>query len=194
MTRFRRAAIRCGCRLRSHLALVLAEDHVPHPVETVLNPPVPPPYAKQTGSVRPLRRQAGYGIHSLQRLPALAPPPSLHTADLSQSGPVQVAVQGCRCPQPAALPTVSMPAPPGWPRQSSRPREAGPKSRLTASFTPGWLSLSTQNSPRPVPAPSGSTPADSTGHHWLPPSPKLQLAQQSSGHPQFALLGIPLPP
>ncbi len=117
--------------------------------QPVFNPPVPTPDLQQPGSIRPLRRQAGAGIGPFYRLFALVPPGPFHATDLCQAGPVQVVVQGRRGPQTPPLPPVSVPAllarRPSWLAWVKLSPQGGcSKSKLTASFTEGWLSFSAQ--------------------------------------------------
>ena len=50
-----------------HLAKVLAEYHIPHPVQPVFYPPVAAPDLQQPGSIRPLQRD--YSKSALSKLP-----------------------------------------------------------------------------------------------------------------------------
>ena len=150
MNRLRNAASSCGAP-SPHLAQVLAEYHIPHPVQPVFYPPVPPPDLQQPGSIRLFRWEAGNGVVSpLHRSPCLCasccplvPPGSFHAADPSQPGQPKYPFKATeahnrRCSH----------------RSPCRPsRHASPKpspqggcsnSRLTAFLTPGWLSFTTQ--------------------------------------------------
>ena len=149
-----------GRRPRPHLALVLAKDHVPHPVQPVLDPPVPPLYLQQPGGVRPLRRQAGDGVGPFHRLPALVNPGPLHTAHLSQPRPVQVFVQGRRRPQPPPFPPVSVAALPAGIVKALAPRRLL-KQQAHRLLYPRLVVF---QRPEVIPAllPSGSTPAGNT--------------------------------
>ena len=181
-------------RFRSHLALVLTEGHVPHPVQPVFDPPVSPPYAQQPVGVRPLRRQAGDGVGEFHRLFALVPPGSFHAADLCQSRPAQVFAQGCRCPQPPPFPTVSVPAllgslgkalPPGRLRKQQAHRLFDPRLVVLQDpeIVPPLFQYLLAQFPLAV--------QGITGYHLIL---QFQLDQQAGGHPQFTLLVIPPDP
>jgi hypothetical protein len=69
---------------------VLAEGHVPHPVEFVFNVPVPAPERKQQAGISSLGSQAGDGVLHLDGFFAIAMRGALQPTDLCQAGPVEM--------------------------------------------------------------------------------------------------------
>ena len=174
ITRFRRAAISCGAEPVLTWLWSSPNTTSRTPVQPVFYSPVSPPYAQQPGGVRPLRRQAGDGVGEFHCLFALVPPGSFHAADLCQSRPVQVAVQGRRCPQPAPFPAVSTVALPGG-LGKALPRAAQQRAGSPPPSSQAGCPSGSRSSLRPVPVPSGSVPAGSKGHHRLLPCPPTPI-------------------
>jgi hypothetical protein len=71
-------------------AAVLAERHVPHPVELIFDVPVLAPEGKQHPGVGALGSQAGDSMLHLDRLFAAALRDALQPTDLGQAGPVEM--------------------------------------------------------------------------------------------------------
>jgi len=82
-----------GSRAATHLAAVFIEDHIPHPMEPVLNPPVASHQPQQLAWGRLLRGEAGDEIGSLLADLAVAFAPVAKLAHLPEVGPVSPRIQ-----------------------------------------------------------------------------------------------------
>ena len=97
----RRQDLRCCSG--ADAAGVFSQAHVPHPVQPVLDVPVPPRDRQQPSGRSVLRSQAGDGTN---RLVGLLAPDASHTlqqTDLLGPGPVEILCQPGRCPNPSDL-------------------------------------------------------------------------------------------
>ncbi len=95
-----------GCRSTTHLAAVLVKGDIPHPMQPILDAPVPPPEGEELLRAGAVRVQARDGVGYFLAGLAFAGDYPFHSADLSQVRPIAVPYQVCRCPQLPFLPPV----------------------------------------------------------------------------------------
>ncbi len=169
MNRLRNAASSCGAP-SPHLAQVLAEYHIPHPVQPVFYPPVPPPDLQQPGSIRLFRWETGDGVSPLHRLPAPVPPVAplclaswcllVRSTQQTCPKPANPSTRS-RLPMPtiAGVPTGPHDRPPGSPRQSSRPNEDVRTAGSPPLSPQAGCPSPPRGSPRLAPGCYGSNPA-----------------------------------
>jgi len=73
-----------------HLALVFAKGHVSHPMQAVFNAPVATPMGQQQRCISPPARNAADGILDFDRSVTLAAGRAFETANLGQTGPIEM--------------------------------------------------------------------------------------------------------
>ena len=73
-----------------HLAFVFAKRYVSHPMQAVFDAPVATPMAKQKRRVSPLARKAADGVLDFDRGATLATGRAFETANLGQTGPIEM--------------------------------------------------------------------------------------------------------
>jgi hypothetical protein len=73
-----------------HLAFILAERHITHPMQAIFDAPVATPMSQQNRRVSLPRGKAGDGVLDFDRRFALAPGCAFETANLAQAGPIEM--------------------------------------------------------------------------------------------------------
>ena len=76
-----------------HLAFVFAKRYVSHPMQAVFDAPVPTPVAKQKRRVGPLAGKTADGVLDFDRGATLAAGRAFQTANLGQTGPIEMSGQ-----------------------------------------------------------------------------------------------------
>jgi len=73
-----------------HLALIFAERYVAHPMQAILDAPMATPMTKQKRRVAPPMRKAADGVLDFDRRAAFAVGRTFETANLGQTGPIEM--------------------------------------------------------------------------------------------------------
>src|SRR5262245_51174076 len=122
-----------------HLTPIFPQRLVPHPVQPVLDPPVPPYVPQQLRRARFPHPQAGNPVTHLVPRHALFGYPAIHPEHLAQPGPIQVRVQRAAGHQPPPLDPTAMRVE-GHRLLDGDGGESGSNVAI-ASCNDGWLSL-----------------------------------------------------
>ena len=73
-----------------HLAFVFAEGYVTHPMQAIFDAPVASPMLKQKRRVSPFPRKTADGVLDFDRGVTLAASRAFETANLPQTGPIEM--------------------------------------------------------------------------------------------------------
>ena len=78
-----------------HLAFVFAKRYVSHPMQAIFNAPVTTPMDNQRRHISPLSRKTADGVLDFDRGATLAAGRAFETANLRQTGPIEMPSQPC---------------------------------------------------------------------------------------------------